>query len=363
VIPLFAKYPNLRDNLPYVSVADLPTPVARLERLGAQLDIELFVKRDDLTGKIYGGNKVRKLEFLLGKALQEGRSEVITFGAVGSNHALATAIYADQLGLGSINMLVPQPNAKYVRENLLMSHAIGAELHHYGNDWAAAVGTGVQMLSHKMRRGQFPAFIFIGGTTPYGMLGFVNAALELEQQIAEGQMPVPDYIYVAMGSMGTSTGLAFGLRAAGLPTKVVPVRVVPDKYASLKKFTRHWRKLQCLLAAEETFATIGLGSEDYAIRDRFFGGEYARFTAEGQEAARRMWEAEGLNLEGTYTAKALAALIDDANRGVLKGKTVLFWNTANSVDFSDSIAHLDYRELPAAFHRYFEEDLQPLDLK
>ena len=134
MIPLFEHYHLLAHKLPYVSLGEFPTPVQKLNQLGRQLGLDnLFIKRDDLSGKVYGGNKIRKLEFLLGDALRIGAKEVLTFGSAGSNHALATAIYARQLGLKSISMLVPQPNAHYVRRNLLMSYHCGAELHLYSN--------------------------------------------------------------------------------------------------------------------------------------------------------------------------------------------------------------------------------------
>ena len=130
MIPLFEQYPLLREKLAYVPLGEFPTPVQKLETLGAELGIsQLYIKRDDLSGKLYGGNKPRQLEFILGQVLRSKAREVMTFGGAGSNHALATAIYARQVGVKSISMLMPQPNAQYVRRNLLMSQYCGAELH------------------------------------------------------------------------------------------------------------------------------------------------------------------------------------------------------------------------------------------
>ena len=124
----------LEDRIPYVSLAELPTPVQKLDALGEEIGLDhLYIKRDDLAGKIYGGNKIRKLDFILGNVLRTKAKEVLTFGFAGSNHALATAIYAQQVGLRSISMLMPQYNADYVRRNLLMSHYCGAELHQHRN--------------------------------------------------------------------------------------------------------------------------------------------------------------------------------------------------------------------------------------
>ena len=127
------------------------------------------------------------LEFILGDALHAKVNEVLTFGAAGSNHALATAIYAQQLGLKSISMLRPQPNAHCVRRNLLMSYNCGAELHLYSNIPfvmpLAAPAVLYQLLRHRLKCGQFPQVIPIGGSSPLGVVGFVNAAFELKQQI------------------------------------------------------------------------------------------------------------------------------------------------------------------------------------
>jgi len=211
MIPLFEQYSLLRERLPYISLGELPTPVQKLEQLGTELGVsQLYIKRDDLSGKLYGGNKPRKLEFILGSALRSGTKEVITFGGAGSNHALATAIYARQAGLKSISMLMLQPNARYVRRNLLMSHYCGAELHSCGAQLESVrnmplvyLATICKLLQCRLKSGCFPQLIPPGGSSALGVIGFVNAALELKEQIANGDIPEPEYIYVACGTMGT----------------------------------------------------------------------------------------------------------------------------------------------------------------
>ena len=227
MISLFEHFPTLRKQLPYAQLADLPTPVERLSNLGQRIGVEqLWVKRDDLTGKVYGGNKIRKLELLLGEALRSQAREVMTFGFAGSNHASATSVYAKELGLRSISMLMPQPNAEYVRRNLLLSFASCAELHHYEDPEALEIGVEEQLRIHGRKTGREPAVIPPGGSTPVGATGFVNAAMELKAQIDEGLLPEPDYIYAALGSTGTVVGLLVGLRALGLKTRVKAVRVL-----------------------------------------------------------------------------------------------------------------------------------------
>jgi D-cysteine desulfhydrase len=319
-----------------------------------------------LSGKVYGGNKIRKLEFILGDALRTKAKEVLTFGSAGSNHAMATAIYARQLGLKCISMLVPQPNAHYVRRNLLMSYHCGAELHQYSNirfiTALAAPAVLSQFLRHGLKRGQLPRVIPMGGSSPLGAVGYVNAAFELKGQILRGEIPEPDYIYVASGSMGTAAGLMLGLKAINSKTRVVAVRVNSNSFVNAKGMVSLIKKMNSLLSSlDPSFPRLEFSEQDMDIRHGFFGKQYALFTKEGMEAVARMERYGGIKLEGTYTGKAFAALIDDGKKSSLRDKVLLFWNTYNSLDFSEAIVTIDYHQLPRCFHRYFEEEVQPLE--
>lgn len=364
---LFEAYPGLCGRIPYIALGDFPTPVQRLERLeealaGNDSPPTLYVKRDDLSGKPYGGNKVRKLEFLLGRALEDGRKTLMTFGGAGSNHALATAIYAKQVGLQSISMLVPQPNAHSVRRNLLMSLRVGAELHQRGGMASLVPASLLQLLRHALKEGKRPQVIPPGGTSPTGMIGFVSAGLELKRQIEAGELPAPDCVYAASGTMGTVVGLLLGLKAAGLATRVVAVRVTDPKFTSMRKARRLFDATANLLhAADPDFPVIPFPEADFELRHDYYGTQYALYTQEGIEAVNRMRETDGVKLEGTYTGKTLAALLGDLEAGRLRGQTVLFWDTFNSQDFRNEIEGMDYHRLPRAFHRYFEEEVQSLD--
>jgi len=370
MIPLFEQYPLLGERLPYISLGAFPTSVEKLERLSAELGVsQLYIKRDDLSGILYGGNKPRKLEFILGNALRSGAKEVIAFGCAGSNHALATAIYARQAGLKSISMLMPQPNARYVRRNLLMSHYCGAELYSCGaqldslrNMPSVYLATIYQLLRFRLKSGRFPHLIPPGGSSPLGVIGFVNAALELKEQIANGEMPEPEYIYVACGTMGTAAGLILGLKAANLNSRVISVRVTSEKFVNTRDMIKLIKKTNSLInSLDGSFPMFELSAADVEIRHDYCGKQYALFTKEGMDAVSLIRDCEGIKLEGTYTGKTLAALIADAKSEKLQRSTVLFWNTLNSRDFSAAISNLDYHDLPRRFHRYFEEETQPLD--
>jgi D-cysteine desulfhydrase len=352
----------LAEGLPHVALAALPTPVEALDVGAEGGGSRLYVKRDDLSGTVYGGNKVRKLEFLLGDALKRKAREVVTFGFAGSNHTLATAIYARQLGLKSTSVLMPQANAHYVRRNLLAGCRCGTRFLHYGNLLGLLFGVGRLRLCEKMKHGVAPVFIPAGGSCPLGVTGYVNAALELRDQVAAGELPEPALIYVALGSMGTAAGLMLGLAAAGLKSRVVPVRTIEERLASPGRMRRLMRgTISLLRRMDPSFPHVPAPGPDLEIRNDCLGEGYARFTPEAVRARALVRERAGIELNGTYSAKAFAALLADARNGKLDGKTVLFWNTYNSRALSPFTDGVDYHRLPKPFHRYFEEDVQPLD--
>jgi len=362
-IPLFAGYPRLRQSLSRVVLAELPTPVSRLKGLEKHLRIQRCdVKSDGFTARPFGGNKIRKLEFLLGEALSQKNRSVLTFGAAGSNHALATALCARKTGLRAVCLLADQPNARYVRRNLLAHLDAGSDLHGYAKSSALKRGALVQSLLEAMRTGRPPMIIPPGGSTPLGACGFVNAGLELKLQIDEGLLPKPDRIYVALGTMGTAAGLLLGLQAVGLDPELIGVRVVPEIMANARAFQRLYSRTRTLLRQKDpSFPFAEHGMKRLTIRNEFFGTKYACFTDAGMEAVRLAFSLDGVHLDGTYTGKAMAALISDARNGELKDKNVLFWNTLNARSLDGITEHRNYRQLPGFFHRYFEEDVQPLD--
>jgi len=162
--------------------------------------------------------------------------------------------------------------------------------------------------------------------------------------------------------MGTAAGLMLGLRAAGLPARVVPVRVIGPALANERGMLRLLRGATALLRRSAPgFPPLNWSARDVRIRDDSFGAGYARFTEEGVRAAQLLREQAGIPANGAYTAKAFAALAGDAAAGKLGGKTVLFWNTFNSRDLAGVAATVDFRRLPRAFHRYFTGELQPLE--
>ena len=364
ILPLAKEFPALK--VAHISLCKLPTPVQKLENLSRELGTNLFVKRDDMTGgECYGGNKPRKLEFELARALCHRAKSIITFGCAGSNHAVATSEYARKLGLKPVCMLKPQANSYVVQKNLRMHLANGTELHYSPNNDVRKIAT-ISTWLDLMNNGQQPYVIPTGGSTPLGALGFVNAAFELKEQIDAGLIPMPDYIYVPCGSCATTVGLLLGCKAAGLTSKIMAIAVEPEEEPQEFKtnITKLFKATNELLnkVTNNTFPILEINPEkDIEINLNFTGPEYAVFTPEGIAARELLKNTETITIDGTYTCKAFAALLADIKSKKSANKTVLFWNTYCGTEFQNRVASVNYKDLPACFHAYFEEDVQELD--
>jgi len=349
VPPLLRTYPGLAARVPRVPLASLPTPVERASRLGQPGLADLYIKRDDQSGALHGGGKTRKLELLLAEAQQAGARDVVTFGGAGSNHAVATALYASQLGFHTILMLAAQPGSDHVRENLLAMQRAGAEIRAVPG--VAEAEARARRLWARSAPGKAPFVLPAGGTSPLGNLAYINAALELAEQVGAGLMPVPDVLYVAMGTMGCVVGLAIGLKLAGLGTKVVAVRASsPETSSEARLFAMIDSTVAYARGLDPAFPAVRLGRSDVEIAGAYLGRGYAQPTAAGLSAIALARETEGLSLESTYTGKALAALLASAE--ALSGKVVLFWNTHNGRPLQTD--GVDPRSLPSGFWHYFE---------
>lgn len=315
------------------------------------------MKRDDLAGEVYGGNKVRKLETLFGEVRQARWKGILTFGYLGSNHIVATAIYGRKIGAPVTCLLLPCPPDSTVRRNLLLSHHYGATLVHCKTDTFLKYKSSViqeQSLIFRRAHGSSPRIIPFGGTSQLGTAGFVNAALELKQQVRAGQIPEPDFLYVPLASMGTAAGLVLGLKVAGLSTRVVAIRVVDVKFDMERALLECVRETNIMLHdIDPSFPIVDLSKLNFELRHEFCGEAYGLMTVEGLAAMGLLADLEAIELEGTYTGKTFAALLHDIRTGKLRDRTILFWHTANSKDMSPLVSDLDYRALPPDFHRYF----------
>jgi len=357
-IPLFEAYPALEKQLPWMHLGNWPTPVQKLHNLGKAVGYEnLWIKRDDLSSDIYGGNKVRKLEFAIADALRKKRKYMVTVGGIGTNHGLATTIYCGRAGIKTVLVLVPQPITDKVQENLLLDQHFGAEIN-VGRSTAEAYLRAVWvLLAH-------PGFylLWAGGTSPLSTLGYVNAAFELKRQIDAGLLPEPKYIFGATGSMGTTAGLIVGSRLAGLKSRIVGVKVSMGAYSNVRGIVSLANKTAGLMRKHDPSVTdMRFTASDFDFETGFFGGEYGRVTPEGQAAVDLIKKAEGIRLETTYTGKALAAMLDFIKKGRSPdGAPILFWNTYNGVDYSETIKQCGgFSTLPKSAQWACKENLIP----
>jgi len=328
-VALFRHLPSVGRQVPWVRLGRWPTPVEPLPAAG-----DLWIKREDLSSPIYGGNKVRTIEALLGRAAAAGATRIWATGAYGSNHAVATVLHAATAGLGAGVIAFPQPPSPPARDNLAAVLAARPELVRLAS---------VIELPFAMRRvrGQRGAYVMPpGGATPEGALGALSAALELAEQVARCDCPPPARLVLAVGSTCTTAGLLAGLALAtelrlGFsparpPPQVVAVRVTPWPVTS------PWRI--AALAARALALVDRLRGRDSAVgvaalrarldlRTDFFGAGYGQATARGIRAQRRFRAAGGPALDVVYSAKSGAAALELAADG---GGPVLFWATKSS---------------------------------
>ncbi|WP_305093903.1 1-aminocyclopropane-1-carboxylate deaminase/D-cysteine desulfhydrase [Prescottella sp. R16] len=312
---LHARLPELVETLPHVRLGDAPTPLRRLDGLGTRN--RLWLKDDGQYGSGgWGGNKVRKLEWILPDVLARGSKRIITVGGLGTNWGLATALYAKTFGIDTALALIDQPLDDHVRAQLDRLERSGATLHYTRNKVRTFAAAPLLMLRN-MRGGRLPYYLPPGGSSPIGALGYVEAALEIGAQVEAGVMPEPAQIVAAIGSGGTVAGLLVGLRLAGLDTGVVGV-VVNDTLPLGAHEIRYLaaRVEELLRRRGARFGDLDLGRAKLTVTREYLGPGYGYATAEGR-AAQRVGSEYQVSLDPVYTAKTFAGLleIDAKTRG------------------------------------------------
>lgn len=344
------RFPLLAEQLPTLHLASLPTPVRELALSTDSGRRFVSVKYDNLTGDVYGGNKVRKLEYVFPRAKERHALRVATFGAVGSNHALATALYARKAGFDCTCFLSHQACTPLVAATLNMHAQNGTELIRYGGSYK----TRIEILRRDLW-GRHSWVIPMGGSSWLGTIGFVAAGLELADQVANDEIPLPDKLYVGTGTMGTAVGIALGLAVAGLATEVHAVRVSDASITNWKKMRLLLNKTVAMMHRLDKAVPEDLGARaNLRIRDEFFGPGYAQGTSATEKAIRLARDQLRLTLEPTYTGKALAALLADMRLPENEALNLLYWHTYNSVPLNVPNDHpLDATALPKEFLRYF----------
>ena len=322
------------EALPRTAFATLPTPITEAAGLRTALGgparcPRILLKRDDLTGLALGGNKARKLEFLIGDARRFGATHVVTTGAVQSNHARMTAAAARTAGLGVSLVLTSTERTPAVQGNYLLDLLFGARIHliRAGPDPRVAVAPDeeerVREVVDRLRAdGERPYVIPVGGSSGVGALGYAAGTLELVDQLAALELR-PTRLYYASGSRGTQAGLELGSRLFSPPYRLFGVAVSGGEEEKCVRAARIAKEGAALLEARVTIAAQELVTDQDQI-----GEGYGIPTPACLEAIRLLAQCDGVLLDPTYTAKAMAGLIADVRSGeIAADETVIFLHT------------------------------------
>jgi len=305
--------------IPRLLLAHLPTLIEGLPRLSAALGgPRIWVKRDDQTGVDLGGNKIRKLEYVLAEAQANGARTLITVGGLQSNHCRQTAALAARLGLQCILVLSGEPSDN-PNGNVLLDRLFGAEI-----VWTTREER-EQVLQDTFKRawedGQRPFLIPLGASTPTGTVGYVTAFQEFLAQQVE-----VDWIIVASSSGGTQAGLVLGAKSKGWHGKILGISI-DHPAAELQQTVS---QLACE-AADRLKLGLQVTPQEVLVNDGYLGGGYAVMGAPEIEAIQLFAETEGLLLDPVYTGRAAAGMIDLIRKGFFGSKErVLFWHTGGS---------------------------------
>ena len=332
-----------------VRLAQIPTPIQRWEPSAAPEGVELWIKRDDMTGSTLSGNKARKLEFLLADALDHQCDTVITCGGIQSNHARATAVAARELGLSAhlvLNCDDPTADPGLIG-NLLLDRLVGAELHLItARQYFERDGMILELEADLRRRGQVPYVIPEGGSNALGSWGYLEAAEEILQQIDNKGLEITDIVH-ACGSGGTAAGLSLGLHLADSPIRVHPVNVCWDPPHFYKRMS-------------DIFADMGTGtvaavlepSELVDMLDGYVGLGYAKSRPQEISLLIDTAKETGVILDPVYTGKAFFGLVNElaASRGRFRGNSVLFVHTGGLFGLYDKLDEIGDIPLSCSSH-------------
>lgn len=330
---LHRREPELKGTLPHLPLSDRPTPVREMTALAeaSGCRAQVWVKDDGAYGNGgWGGNKVRKLEWILPEAKRRGAKKLMTVGGLGTNWGLAASLYGRDQGLETVLALIDQPVDEHVVAQQERLRASGAVIHRTHTK-ARTIALAPALYLRHFSGLTAPYFLPAGGSSPIGALGYVEGALEIADQVAAGDLPEPSHVVVAVGSGGTAAGLAVGLRIAGLRTKVLGIVVNDSLPLDAKALTRLAGRTEDLLrerGARLPAAGAG-GGAGPAIEtsEEWLGHGYGHPTAASEEARRRCEESEGMALDPVYTAKAMSGLLAIDAAGGFGDGPVLFVQT------------------------------------
>ncbi len=310
------------DSLPRYPLALLPTPLDELPRLSRELGVRVLMKRDDQTGFALGGNKARKLEFLIADAVAKDADVIVTGGGAQSNHIRMTAAAARKVGMDAHALIFGEMPAQ-VNGNLLLDELLGVKITHLAqSDRALAEQTLEQMTADLTAQGRRPYLIPLGGSTVLGCIAYLLAVGELLEQLRARTHP-PTHIFVTTGSCGTHAGILAGLKYFDANIELRGISVGRPQAECVQRISDLVQRTAQFLDYQ-----LPLTANDIRVTDAYMGAGYALITPAAREAIKRVARLEGIFLDQVYTGKTMAGLMDLVARGdIAPGATVVFWHT------------------------------------
>ena len=336
------------EELPRAHLASLPTPLEEMTRIREELGgPRIFLKRDDLTGLGFGGNKLRKLEFLMGDALSKGADTIVTSGAPQTNHGRLTAAAAAKLGLKCV-LVITEEEPETDEGNIVLYKLLGAQLHYVSIDPGipkaqrpkAYLKAGDKVLSELVEelkaQGRKPYVIPRGGRSLQGTSSYAAAMLELYSQLMHRHIKA-DYIVLPAATCSTMTGIVLGSKILSLDTKIIGICVSRSALEGKSMLTEEFAKDSAALGYDFT-----IKPEDILITDEYLGEGYGIATKETREAIKLFAEKEAVFLDPVYTGKAMGGLLDLIRKGYFStDDTIVFFHTGGSpVVFTKTTAEL-----------------------
>ena len=300
----------------------LPTPLHKLNNLSNNYpDYNIYIKRDDQTGLASGGNKTRKLEYLIKQAIDEGCDTIFTVGAQQSNHCRQTAAACNVAGL-ECHLIVRGKEPKTYQGNLLLSHLLGAKIHFTGNDKKVI---DFEAYTNQLEDNKKPFIIPYGGSNITGALGYVEAVRELKKQLVEQELNI-DTIFFASSSGGTQAGLILGLELYSLDAELIPVKIDKDETQNLDM------EAEVLEIVTQGTKLLNIDREyslaDMSLNKNYNQAAYGVLTDKEKTAINKLAVTEAILLDPVYTGRAFYGMLDCLNKNKLKsGTNVLFWHT------------------------------------
>ncbi|MEK7435233.1 MAG: pyridoxal-phosphate dependent enzyme [Cyanobacteriota bacterium] len=333
IFPLFDFFPELK-SISKLNLGNYPTPIQKLTNLEKKINCtsNIYIKRDDLTSNIYGGNKVRKLEFTLADAINKKATRIITGGGNGSNMTVAVSIFSKKLGINVNSVFFPQPINNHVKTNFELNNFFGSKIHISSNKISFFYKIIEKMIYYTIKDKKIPYLIIPGDSNALSSLGYVNCVFEILEQIKNNEISEPDYIFVSLGSCGTTSGLLAGLKICNLKSKLVAVSVSDKIISNKKNIIRHTTKIIDFISKKSLKKLdIKINDDDITVLYDYLGKGYGHEIPELYNIIKLLDETENIKLDPTYTGKTMVAMLDFIKK--VENKNILFINTYNSINF------------------------------